>query len=328
VSSPATVPGRELAARWVPRVRWRWVAIGIFVLSNVLNFLDRQLLAALAPAIKSEFHLSNAQYGTLVSAFSLVYAIVTPFAGLFVDRVGLNAGALAAVGVWSAGSFGGLMICRGGLGLGEAAGLPFLSKANATYLPPSEWGLASAAGSLAVTGGSIAAPLLAAAIAPAFGWRATFVIAGAMGVVWMGVWGTASKRGLKPTLQAEACSTGDNLKLVLLDRRMWKVILAYPLVMAILMLWLNWTTIFLTSQHHLSQTEANRYFAWIPPVFAAAGGFFNGWLAFRCIRRGMHGLKARTRICTWCAALFPLTAAIPFLASAGLAIAGVWWWVA
>jgi len=319
-----------LRASVASRGAWRWVAVGMFVLANVLNFLDRQLLASLAPPIKVEFHLSNAQYGAVVSSFSLVYATVTPFAGLLVDRVGLNAGAVVAVGIWSgagmatglARSLGTLMACRGALGFGEAAALPFLSKATATYLAPSEWGLASAAGSLAVTFGSVAAPLMAAAIAPRYGWRAAFVIAGAMGVVWIGLCWLGMKR-TKTSEKTQDSPTKDTVTFILTEPRMWRIIAAYGLVMAVLMLWLNWTTVFLVERHHLTPTEANRYFAWIPPLFVAAGGLFNGWLAFRWIRRGVDGRKARTRICIWSTPLFFLTAAIPFLPSAALAIGGV-----
>ena len=55
--------------------RWRWIAISVFVISSLLNYLDRQLLAAGAPSIKSEFHLSNAQFGqddAMSSGFGLV----------------------------------------------------------------------------------------------------------------------------------------------------------------------------------------------------------------------------------------------------------------
>ena len=96
----------------------RWVAVGVFSLFSLLSFLDRQLLAALAPAIKAEFSLTNAEYGAIVSAFSLAYMLMTPLAGWFVDRVGLNLGAMLAVGFWSldgyatavAGTFLGLLL--------------------------------------------------------------------------------------------------------------------------------------------------------------------------------------------------------------------------
>src|SRR5258708_7016140 len=113
----------------MPRSRLRWLAIGIFVLSTSLNYLDRQLLAALAPTLMSEFHLNNAQYGQVQSFFSIAYAFVAPFAGWFVDLVGLNIGTTMAVIVWSlAGaatalfpSFAGLLGCRTVLGAAEAA---------------------------------------------------------------------------------------------------------------------------------------------------------------------------------------------------------------
>src|SRR5258708_10679231 len=79
----------------------RWVAVGIFDLSSALNYLDRQLLAAVAPTLKAEFHLNNAQYGQVLSVFSTVYALVAPFAGWFVDWAGLTLGTIIAVTVWS-----------------------------------------------------------------------------------------------------------------------------------------------------------------------------------------------------------------------------------
>ena len=309
---------------------WRWIAVAVFVLTNILNFLDRQLLAAVAPTLKQTFHLSNTQYGTLVSAFSFAYAVMTPLAGLFVDHVGLNAAVATAITFWSVAgistglvsSFGGLLACRASLGLGEACGLPFLSKANASYLPPSEWGLANAAGSVAVTVGSIAAPLLVVWVAPHYGWRSVFMLSGSFGLLWIVLWFFTARR---IPIRAEAVAPRPSVPLrkVLRDRRLLAVVVAYPLVMSVYILWLNWTTVYLVQQHHLTELAANRSFAWIPPIFATLGGLFNGWLAFRWIRRGVDALNARMRICLLCAPLFVVTAVIPYLHAASLAIAAV-----
>ena len=70
----------------------RWLAIAIFALANALNFMDRQILAALAPQLKQEFHITNAGYGDVLFAFSICYALAAPLAGLLIDRVGLTAG--------------------------------------------------------------------------------------------------------------------------------------------------------------------------------------------------------------------------------------------
>jgi ACS family hexuronate transporter-like MFS transporter len=108
------------------------------MLASILNYLDRQLLAAAAPLLKDEFQLSNAQYGQLIAVFSMVYALSTPLAGLFVDRVGLRASAAIAVLLWSvagaatglAQSFRTLLACRLALAIGESAGIPAATKAR------------------------------------------------------------------------------------------------------------------------------------------------------------------------------------------------------
>ena len=123
----------------------RWFVIGVFVLSTSINMLDRQVLTAAAPSIKTDFHLTGIQYGALISAFALAYAICAPVTGWLIDRVGLNWGVSLAVGVWSlAGiasglsrSLGSLASCRALLGAGESGGMPALAKANANFLPPS-----------------------------------------------------------------------------------------------------------------------------------------------------------------------------------------------
>ena len=45
--------------------------LSIFVLSSTINYLDRQTLATLAPVLRADLHLSNAEYGWIVSAFSI-----------------------------------------------------------------------------------------------------------------------------------------------------------------------------------------------------------------------------------------------------------------
>src|SRR5262252_8064622 len=131
------------------RSRLRWLAIGVFILSTSLNYLDRQLLAALAPTLKSEFHLNNAEYGQIQSVFAIAYAAVAPFSGWFVDLAGLSIGTSIAVAVWSLASastallkgFSGLLASRTVLGIAEAASIPSTGKANATYLASHELAL-------------------------------------------------------------------------------------------------------------------------------------------------------------------------------------------
>ena len=80
----------------------RWLAVVVLVLSSALNYLDRQVLAALMPTIQTEFGLSREDIGAVISAFSVVYALSSPLMGHSIDRAGLRTGAAMIVAVWSA----------------------------------------------------------------------------------------------------------------------------------------------------------------------------------------------------------------------------------
>ena len=72
--------------------RNRWWVVAIFYLSSSVNYLDRQILNAVSPAIMAEFHLNYEQYGWVLTGFGLLYMLSSPMMGWFVDRVGLNVG--------------------------------------------------------------------------------------------------------------------------------------------------------------------------------------------------------------------------------------------
>jgi ACS family hexuronate transporter-like MFS transporter len=299
--------------------RWRWLAVGVFVLSSSLNYLDRLLLAAVAPTIKNEFSLNNAQYGMIVAVFSLVYAAMAPASGWWIDRVGLNIGITVSMAVWSAAgiatgltrSFAGLLVSRTVLGAAESAGIPAAGKANGMYLEPKELAFGTALNQAGITIGSVAAPLMVAMLAPVYGWRAVFAGCGALGFAWIPAWWLTARRVPAGTSKTAAPPLG--IGRILRDRRIIALAAANALVMTLYTLWSNWTTLYFVTEHHLTQTQANQRFAWIPPVFATLGGLYGGWRAFRLMHRGADVLTARMRVC-WTAALVLLvTAAVPFI---------------
>jgi ACS family hexuronate transporter-like MFS transporter len=291
--------------------------------------LDRQLLSALAPTLRGEFQLSNQQYGLVVSVFATVYAVVAPAAGWFIDRVGLNLGSAIAVAIWSlAGSatawtrsLSGLLACRTILGAAEAAGIPAAGKANATYLEPRQLALGTAFNQVGITLGSVAAPLIVSFMQPRYGWRSAFALCGALGFLWIPLWLFTSQRvPARPFEKRLVSRLGGNL---LRDRRFWGLAIANAFVMTLYALWSNWTTLYFVQERHMTQDQANRQFAWIPAVFATAGGFFGGVMSYRWIRAGMNVLRARVRIC-WISALILLaTAFVPLMPSPALAAAAI-----
>ena len=309
----------------------RWAAVGVFVLSTALNYLDRQLLAALAPTLKSEFQLSNAQYGEIVSVFSIVYAVMAPVAGWLIDRMGLTLVITFSMAVWSlAGvgtgltrAFSGLLGCRTVLGVAEASGVPSSGKVNGLYLAPRELALGTAFNQVGITIGSIAAPLIVAVMAPRYGWRWTFTVCGALGFLWIPLWWITAKNIPPAAAQSTATARATGIQAVLRDQRIWGLAITNMLVMTLYTLWTNWTTIYFVRQHHLTEAQANREFAWIPPIFATLGGLFGGWLAYRAIRAGAGVLAARVRVCWTAGVLLLGTAAVPLMPSALLAAAAI-----
>ena len=328
----------------------RWAAIAVIALSSALNFLDRQVLAALAPQLMREFRLSLAQYGDVIFAFSICYALAAPLAGLFIDRLGLRIATSIAVAAWSlAGlctgltrSLGQLVFCRSVLGVAEGGGIPSTGKACAVYLQPGERALGSGITQMGLSLGAVVAPILAETCARLWGWRSAFMVAGGLGFVWIPIWLWISRRAPahdalpgrdappnRDQLLSRDRKGGDDPSLpplaprpvaMLSDPRYLAILAANVLLMLVYSLWVNWTTIFLVRVHHLAQHQANVQLAWIPPVFASAGGLFGGWLALHWFS-GHNIVTARLRIVLTSALVLLSTALVPFAPGASAATA-------
>lgn len=306
--------------------RRRWFVLGIFVLSTAINYLDRQSLATVAPLVRSEFQLDNADYGLIVTAFSVAYALSAPLMGLLIDALGLNRGIVLAVALWSlAGmatgltrNLGGLVACRAVLGLAEAGGIPAAGKAIHRYLHADERALGNAVNQIAVSAGLIAAPPLATWLAVSYGWRTAFIATGALGLLWIPAWLRVGAGGEQQKSNNRAAADFALLR----EPRLWGFIAANALSMVLYSLWTNWTTLYLVDAAGLTLVEA-AWFAWIPPLFAALGGLAGGWLSLHLIRAGIEALAARRRACGMCAAAALATVAIPLLPSAWWAAAGI-----
>ena len=305
--------------------RNRWLLVGIFLLSSAINYLDRQSLATLAPIVRAEFHLSNADYGWILAAFSIAYAASAPFAGMLIDRDGLNRVISVAVGVWSCAGiatgftrgFAGLLGCRALLGAGESAGFPACGKAIRQYLRPAERALGNALNQTGVSLGMVLAPPVATWIAIRAGWRAAFVATGVLGLVWIPAWNWAARRG-----DAENRGAAAGASSLMRDRRLWIFVAANALSMVGYSLWTNWTTLYFVDVHHLTLVQA-AWYAWIPPVTATLGGFAGGWLSLLFIRRGATPARGRLRVCALASVVALVAAAVPAAPTAAWAAAGI-----
>jgi MFS transporter, ACS family, hexuronate transporter len=307
--------------------RYRWLVLAVFVLSTAINILDRATLSALGPVLKQEFALNNEQFGWITSAFSLTYAASAPFAGMLIDRFGLNRVISLAVGMWSCAGIatgftsglGGLVGCRAVLGVAEAAGIPAAGKAIHKYLLPGERAMGNGVNQAGVSLGQIIAPVLATWIAVHYGWRHAFVVTGVLGLAWIPLWRWTARRA--PVAEAPQPKAGSGAGM-LRDFRLWVFVIANALSMMGYFLWFNWTTLYMVDAHHLTLQQAVWY-VWIPPVFAAVGGFAGGWLSLRFIARGLPAPAARFRVCLSASVIFLFTLAIPWAPSPAWTSAGI-----
>jgi len=306
----------------------RWLVLGVFFLSSSINYLDRQSLATVAPLFRAEFHLNNAEYGWILAAFSLTYAAAAPFAGLLIDRIGLNRGIALAIGLWSLAGIttgftrglSGLVACRAWLGLAEAGGIPAAGKAMHEYLAPPERALGNGLNQAAVFLGAILAPPAATWLAVRYQWRAAFVVTGVAGLLWIPLWNSVARGS--PPLSKSAIEPLARSMAILREPRMWGFIVANALSMVTYSLWSNWTTLYLVEVNKLTLAQA-AYFAWLPPLAAMLGGFAGGWLSFRSARAGVDPVVARARVCFLCAIAGLVAIAVPFTPNAAWAVAGI-----
>ncbi len=301
--------------------------MSVFVLSSALNYLDRQILAALAPVLREEFQLTNADYGHVLAAFSIAYAACSPLAGLLIDRFGLNRSISLGVGLWSlAGiatgfvrNFAGLVSCRIVLGAAESSGVPAVGKALHKYLPAKERALGNALSQIGLSVGAIIAPPLATWLALRYGWRWAFILTGLVSLCWIPLWLWVSR---KAPATAEERGGVTDLSTLVRDRRLWGFVAANIASMPVYTLWTNWTTLYLTDVHGLALTRAN-LLAPVPSFFAYAGGLAGGWLSLRWISRGWEALEARRRACLASAVALLATAAVPLMPGPFWAIAAI-----
>lgn len=275
------------------------------------------VLAALAPTLKTEFNLTNTDYGKLASAFAIAYALASPLLGQLIDRLGLLRGTSLVVGVWSlaglatgfAGSFGQLLFCRTALGAAEAGGIPATGKAYGTYLLPKERALGAGVGQLGLSLGLVAAPILAAWSLRHNHWQWAFMIAGGAGLLWIPLWWAVNKVFPVPALPTPSQQEKSSL---LRDRRLWRLALANFFSMSVYTLWTNWTTLYLVEQHGLAKDVANQNYAWIPPLGGTAGALVGGYLSMRFIQKGTEEVTARKRVFFITAIFALVTAFVPF----------------
>lgn len=208
--------------------QFRWVICGMLFLATLVNYMDRQVLSlTYTDFIAADFQWDDNDYGTITATFSIFYAFISLFAGKFIDIMGTKKGYIWAIVAWSiaaclhAGCGWMTMVCNGAesmevlrgmekasqvglfgltlsvwlfiacrcfLAAGEAGNFPAAIKVTAEYFPKKDRALATSIFNAGASVGALMAPLTIPQLANAFGWEMAFIIIGAIGFIWAGLW--------------------------------------------------------------------------------------------------------------------------------------------
>jgi ACS family hexuronate transporter-like MFS transporter len=178
----------------LPGLRW-WIA-GLIFLATLINYIDRLTISVLASEITRDLHLSNTEFGGIVTWFLLAYTISQSLSGKLYDRIGTRLGFTFSIIVWSvaamahafARGLGSLSLFRFILGFGEAGNWPGAAKTIAEWFPIKQRAFGMAIFNSGAAIGSIVAPPLIVWLAQTYDWQTTFLVTGSLGFLWLVLW--------------------------------------------------------------------------------------------------------------------------------------------
>jgi len=303
------------------RFGFRWVVIGLIAVATVVNYIDRNALAVMWPEISKEIGASKEDYALLVTVFMIFYAIGQSVFGRAFDRLGTRLGFTLSIVVWSlaialhatARSVTSFAMFRALLGISEAGAWPGAAKANAEWFPGRERALAQGVfNSGAAIGAIVSAPLIALLFLT-LGWKATFLLVGVLGALWLIPWLLLYRSGpethpwvseaerahilgdREPAASGADAEPAPSVRDLLRHRQSWAIILARFFLDPVWWLFVSWLPIYLAETFGFDIKQIG-LFGWVPYVGAMLGSVFGGWLAGALIRGGWSVDRARKTV--------------------------------
>ena len=345
------MPRAQEAAEPAGRIgKFRWTICGLLFLAATINYVDRQVIGILKPTLQAQFGWTEIDYGDIVFAFQMAYAIGYLFAGRVVDLLGIKRGFALALTIWSlaaiaaaavprfgpaaavllgtvgltySASVAGFIVVRFVLGLGESGNFPAAIKTVAEWFPQRERAFATGLFNAGTNIGAVVTPMTVPFITARFGWTWSFVLTGVLGFAWLVAWLVIYEKPdrhprLKAPERAFICSdpvapaTHMPWASLMGYRQTWSFATAKFLTDPIWWMYLFWLPDFFSRNYGLSLLELG------PPIIviyvvADVGSVGGGWLSSRLIRKGWSVNAARKTAMLICA-----VAVIPIIAAASV----------
>jgi MFS family permease len=195
----------------------------------LIDYVDRGNLATVAPLMQSDLHLTNKQLGLLLSAFFYTYVLAMMPLGWVAERYGAHRVLAAGTALWAistlltgfAGGFVSLLVLRLLLGLGESAAFPSSSKLVASAVEPARLGVANGLMAFGYLVGPAIGTVAGGLLMASFGWRATFVVFGALSLTWLWPWSRMRVTNASAHEVEREGSAGPSFGQILRERGLW-----------------------------------------------------------------------------------------------------------
>ena len=287
-----------------PLGHYRWMICALLFFAATINYIDRQVIGILKTTIHDEIGWSEVGYSWVVFSFQGAYAIGLLCVGRIIDRIGTRKGFSLSIIFWSVAAMGhalahtvlGFGVARFFLGLGESGNFPAAIKTVAEWFPKKERALATGIFNSGTNIGALVTPLVVPWITYKWGWRAAFIVTGAIGFLWLIAWWALYRRPeehksiTKSELEYIQSDPPDPVVKVpwarlVPHRQTWAFSVAKFMTDPIWWVYLFWLPDFLHKRHNLSLKDFGLPLV-VVYLLADIGSIGGGWLSSSLIKRG------------------------------------------
>lgn len=330
--------------------RYAWYVVGVLMFVYIVSFIDRLILSLLVQPIKQDLGVSDTQIGLLAGiGFALFYCIMgVPLARL-VDRSNRKWLIIAGIALWTAmtaasafaTSFGGLLLARIGVGIGEATLTPAAASMIADYFARDRVakalgtysvglylgsGVALLAGGLVVQSVTSSGPVQIAGLGSFNAWQLAFLVAALPGIaavlIMLTVREPARREFAGNARTADAGKAVPASEVIAFLRQHRRLLAAhfvgYGAIGTVVTAYLVWAPEVLRRTFDITAGQAGLVYGSLLVSLGAVGPYLGGLWAQRAAAKGHADAEMRVSIIT-CCLLTPAIAVAPLMPSLTLA---------